>query len=154
MANKNIILVKKITEKLLDLMKIDSTIDVVEDKDNDSILVKIDAPKESGLIIGSRGRTLNSLQVILGMIHKKQSGEWKRVIVDISGWRDKEKVRLENLASLTAQRAKETGESQYLYNLSSSQRRVIHLFLAELPEIRTESQGEGKDRFLVVTSNK
>jgi hypothetical protein len=36
-----------------------------------------------------------------------------------------------------------------LYNLTASQRRIIHLFLTENPDIKTESQGEDKDRFLI-----
>lgn len=153
-TEKNIDLIKKAADKLLKLMSIEADVEVVEDKDNDAFIVQIGASKESGLIIGSRGRTLNSLQVILGLIYKKQSGEWKRILVDVSGWRDKENERLIGLATLTAQRAKETGEPQYLYNLTPSQRRVIHLFLTDNREVKTESLGDGKDRYLTVTSVK
>jgi spoIIIJ-associated protein len=147
-------LVKTIAEKLLELMSIEAGVEVDEDKENDALLVRIDSAKEAGLIIGSRGKTLNSLQVLLGMIYKKKYGNWRRIIVDVSGWRDKEKERLINLATLTEERAKETGEPQYLYNLTSSQRRIIHLFLAEKPGVKTESLGENKDRYLIVTSTK
>lgn len=153
-SKKDITLIKEIAKELLDLMLIKADIEVSEDKENDALVVEIDAPEETGLIIGSRGRTLNSLQVIMGMIFKKRLGEWRRVLVDISGWRDKEKERLQNLAELTAQRAKETGDSQYLYNLTSSQRRIIHMFLAKEKGIKTESEGEGKERYLVVSSKK
>jgi spoIIIJ-associated protein len=133
-------------------MLVKADINVIEDKENEALIVEIVAPEETGLIIGSRGRTLNSLQIILGMIFKKRNGTWRRVIVDVSGWRNKEKERLENLAELTAQRAEETGEPQYLYNLSPSQRRLIHMFLAKKKSVNTESQGEDKERCLVVTS--
>jgi len=148
---KNTEIIKVITEKLLALMKIEATVETDEDKDNDALLVNISALQESGLIIGSRGRTLNSLQVVLGMIYKKETGEWRRIMVDVSGWRDKERERLINLAEVTARRAEETNEAQYLYNLNASQRRIIHLHLAEDSSVKTESQGEGKDRHLLVT---
>lgn len=150
--NKEIELATKITEKLLGLMSVDATVDVTEDPENDALMININPSKEAGLIIGNRGRTLNSLQVILGMIFKKESGKWRRIIADVSGWREKESKRLEELALLTAQRAIETGEPQYLYNLTASQRRIIHLYLTENPNIKTESQGEDKDRFLIVSS--
>lgn len=153
-TKKETILAKKVTEKLIKLMDVEAVVKISEDTENDALVAEIETQKEAGLIIGSRGRTLNSLQIILGMIYRKESGNWKRIIVDVSGWRDKEKERLVNLATLTAQRAKETGEPQYLYNLSPSQRRIIHLYLTENLEVKTESQGEGKERFLVVTSVK
>ena len=73
------------------------------------------------------------------------------IVVDVSNWREKEEERLISLATITAQRAKDTGEVQYLYNLTPAQRRVIHLTLSENPGVSTESQGEGKDRYLAIT---
>ena len=93
----------------------------------------------------------SSGQVILGMIYKRKTGEWQRIVVDVSNWREKEEERLISLATITAQRAKDTGEVQYLYNLTPAQRRVIHLTLSENPGVSTESQGEGKDRYLAIT---
>mgnify|MGYP002476234874 CR=1 FL=1 len=149
---KDLDILKNITEKLFALMSVDTASEIEEDKENDAFVVKIKETKQSGLIIGSRGRTLNSIQLILGNIYKKQTGQWKRIIVDVSGWREKEKERLIDLAGLTAERATETKEPQYLYNLTSSQRRIIHLYLAENSEIKTESQGEGKERCLIISS--
>lgn len=153
-SKKETDLVKKTSKELLDLMSVDADVDVEEDTENDALVVKINASKEAGLLIGSRGRTLNSLQIIIGMIYGKVSGNWKRILVDVSGWRDKERERLEGLAETTATRARETSEPQYLYNLTPSQRRIIHLFLTKSSGIKTESQGEGKDRCLVITSEK
>lgn len=147
-------ILKEIAEKLLSLMSTKATLDVSEDKENDALVVRINAGDEAGLIIGNRGRTLNSIQVILGMIFRKKVGDWKRIIVDVSDWREKEEERLTGLASLTAERAKTTGEPQYLYNLTPAQRRVVHLSLSKNPEVTTESQGEGKDRYLVISPKK
>ena len=142
---------KDLSQKLLELMMISADVEVGEDKKNDSLTVKIDAKDEAGLVIGNRGMTLNSIQVILGMIYKRKTGEWQRIVVDVSNWREKEEERLISLATITAQRAKDTGEVQYLYNLTPAQRRVIHLTLSENPGVSTESQGEGKDRYLAIT---
>ncbi len=152
--NKDLKIVKENAEKLFGLMSVEAEIEVSEDKENEAVVVSINNTKEAGLIIGSRGRTLDSIQIILAMICKKDLGDWRRIIIDVSGWREKEKERLENLAELTAQRAIETDEPQYLYNLTPSQRRTIHLFLSENSDVKTESQGEGKERYLVVTSAK
>ena len=97
---------------------------------------------------------LNSIQIILGMMYRQKTGEWKRILVNVADWREKEQVRLENLAEVTAQRVIETGEPQSLYNLTSAQRRIVHLTLSENKRIETESLGEGKDRYLIVNPKK
>jgi len=124
---------------------------MTEDKENEAILVDLESPDETGLLIGRHGETILSFQTILGMIVKQKLGEWERVLVNIGDWREKEKAHLEELAAQAAERAKSTGEPQTLYNLSSSQRRIIHLYLVKDAQIKTESQGEGKERFLVIS---
>ncbi len=147
-------LVKDLAEELLSLMSLKSTVSVYEDKENEAIRIDIDAGGEAGLIIGNRGKTLQAIQSLLGIILKRRTQVWTRVIVNVSDWREKEEERLNKLALQVAQRAKETGEPQQLYNLTSSQRRIIHLTLSGDSEVKTESVGEGIDRCLVISSNK
>ena len=147
--------VEKISQELLLLMGTKAKPEVVEDKDSDTILINIITEEEAGLLIGSRGDTLNSLQTIIGMIFYKKFGEWKRIIVNISDWRERQEERMRDLANQTAQRAIETGDSQSLYNLNASQRRIIHMALSENKDVETESEGEGRERYLIVKpSNK
>lgn len=145
---------EEITKELFKLLSVKSKATVDEDKENDAFVVNIQADDESGLLIGSRGRTLQSLQTILGLMLRQRLGDWKRVIVDVADWREKEEERLKDLAEKTAERAVTTGEPQNLYNLTPSQRRIVHMALSENSDIETESQGEGNDRFLVVSSKK
>jgi len=146
--------VEEIAKKLLELMGVDVKLTVEEDKDNDAIMVDIEAQEEAGLLIGKGGSTINSIQVILGMIFRNKTGEWKRILVNVNEWRDKQESYLKRLAESAAQRAKETGSPQNLYNLNSSQRRIIHLYLSEDSELETESQGEGSSRYLLVRLKK
>ena len=125
-------------------------IDVSEDPENEAIVVNLDADEETGLLIGRRGETLSSIQLILGIMARNATGEWERVIVNVGDWREKEEERLKALAFAAAQRAKETGADQPLYNLSPAQRRIVHLVLSEEDGIETESLGEGAERYLVV----
>jgi spoIIIJ-associated protein len=57
---------------------------------------------------------------------------------------------LRSLASQAIERLKETGEEQCLYNLTPSQRRIVHLVVAETEGIASESRGEGEERYLVI----
>lgn len=132
-------------------MEVQVTLDVSFDESNEAYVVNVDAGDATGLLIGRKGETLTSLQTILGIMLKTKTDEWVRVLVNVGNYREKEEDYLKNLAEGTAARAKETGEAQMLYNLNSHQRRVIHMYLSEDKEITTESQGEGTDRYLVIT---
>lgn len=142
--------VKELSEELLRLMDTSATPQVFEDKENEAIVVDIETTDEAGLLIGARGETLASIQAILGMMFRQRVGEWQRIIVNVADWRERQKDRLNELAIQTAERAKATGEPQPLYNLSSSERRIVHLALADDKEVSTESHGEGQERYLVV----
>ena len=152
--NSEVDLLAKISSELFKLMGLKAKPQVTEDIKNEAFLINIEDSEEVGLIIGNRGQTLNSIQMVIGMIYRKNTGEWKRILVNISDWREKEEERLRELAQHSANRAKETGIAQYLYNLNSSQRRMVHLALSEDKDVQTESQGEGKERFLVVSPKK
>lgn len=140
----------ELSEKLLSLMGVNAKLEL--NTKEDGLMVNIDAGEESGLLIGNRGRTLQSLQHILSMMINKDKKAWRRITVDIASWREKEEERLAELAKQTAERVRTSGTPQNLYNLSSEQRRIVHMTLSEEKDILTESQGEGKDRCLVVTS--
>ena len=155
MAKVNI--VKKtedFTAKLLKLIGVEAELEVYEDKENDAIKVDVKSESEVGLLIGKRGDTLFSIQSIIGLYLKQITDEWVRVIVNVGDWREKEEQYLKNLAETTATRAKDTGKDQELYNLNPSQRRIVHMALSEIEEVETESQGEGKERYLVVRPKK
>ena len=145
---------KKLTEELLSLMSVNGSVEASslpsENQEEQIISLTIDAPEEAGLLIGAHGATLSALQSFVAIALKQQTDQWYRIVVDIGDWREKQEEYLRGLAQQAADRAKVTGEAQHLYNLTSSQRRVIHTALSEDNEVVTESQGEGESRFLVV----
>ncbi|OGM09792.1 hypothetical protein A2W13_01260 [Candidatus Woesebacteria bacterium RBG_16_36_11] len=147
---KDVELVKEHAQKLLKLMGSKAEVEVSEDKENEAIEVNIITESERGLLIGNHGETLISFQAALGMMLKQKVGEWRRVTVDVGDWREKQEEYLKNLAIQTADRVKETGNPQSLYNLNPSQRRIIHVVLSDIKGIETESIGEGEERYLVV----
>lgn len=141
---------QKIADELLSQMSTSSKATVTYNKESDSYEVTIEAGNETGLLIGKKGETLTSIQTMLGMLLKEEVGEWKRVVVNVGDYREKEEDYLKNLAVNAANRARETGQPQSLYNLNSAQRRIIHMVLSEEKGVVTESQGEGNERYLIV----
>lgn len=146
--------VEDLANELLSLMGTKAKAKASEDKENEAIVVDINAREEAGLLIGRRGETLNSIQAILGMMMRQKFEEWTRIIVNIGDYREKQEDYLKTIAEQAAAKAKETGEPQPIYNLTPGQRRVIHLALSEDPEVETESEGDEPDRYLVVKPKK
>jgi spoIIIJ-associated protein len=72
------------------------------------------------------------------------------VLVEVNDYRQKRKENLERLAVSMAQKVKFSGRPQILSPMSSFERRIIHLALAEDAQVETVSEGEGKQRRVVV----
>lgn len=151
---KNIDLLKEITEKLFALMSTDVKISVDYKKEDEVFVVDVDAGDTTGLLIGKRGETLLSIQNVLSVLFKQRTGEWAKIVVNVGDYRQKEEEYLKTLAVTTAQRAVETGSPQNLYNLKAWQRRVIHLSLADNKDVITNSEGEGEERYLIISPKK
>jgi spoIIIJ-associated protein len=105
---------------------------------------------DTGVLIGYHGDTISALQLILGLLLYKQTGTWTRLVVDVGEYRQKRAAALEKLALNTAQKVRFSGEPIALFNLNPFERRVIHMALAGQSGVVTESEGEGKDRHLIV----
>lgn len=136
--------IRQIVEKL----GVSATIEV--SSENNVFFVDI-ASEDSALLIGKYGANLDSLQFVLAVRLKTESGEEDfEVYIDINGWRRQKEEKLKNFASSIAQKVIETGSSESLFDLSPSERRVIHMTLDSHPQVITESEGEGRDRHLVV----
>jgi len=153
-ADKDLKFIKDTADQLLSLMGTSAKADVSSDEENEAFVINIETVEEAGLLIGKKGETINALQTILGMIYRQKNGEWKRMMVNIADWRIKQEERLKDMAIQAAARAKETGQPQHLYNLTPSQRRMIHMALSEEDGVETESSGDGAERYLIVKPKK
>lgn len=106
--------------------------------------------EEPGVLIGYHGQALAALQQILTLMAFKKFGQWVRILVDVEDYREKRKEILEQMAQNMAEKVKLSGQSQILPPMSSFERRIIHLFLANHPEMETVSEGEGDQRHIIV----
>jgi len=84
------------------------------------------------------------------MIAYRKFGEWTRILVNVGDYRERRKEVLERMALAVAQRAKFSGQPQALPPMSAFERRIIHLALTGDSELETASEGEGKDRHVVI----
>jgi spoIIIJ-associated protein len=94
-------------------------------------------------LLASGGEGLSGLEVLTGRIASKQLGRPVYPRLDAEGFRAHQRESLEELALRSAQEAKRTRSPQLLPPLSPAERRLIHLALAEDPDVETQSEGEG-----------
>ncbi len=123
----------------------------VEDTDGEEnqALVGITVENPAGLI-GFRGRNLASIQFVLSLIVRSQIGEGIRVLLDVNNYRSEQKIRLENMVKALVEKVLSTGKPVSLATMSSYERRICHMALADVEGIVSESEGEGEDRHVVI----
>lgn len=140
--------VKTITEEFLSKLEIAGTV-IVDTDETGAYRVHVET-EETGLLIGFHGKTLESFQILLGIMVSKKLGEWVRVYVNVGDYREKREEALMFMAQRAAERVLATGRPVELTRLTASERRVIHLTLSGDERVMTESIGDGDSRTLVV----
>lgn len=99
--------------------------------------------KDSGIIIGKRGTTLDAIQFLLNiMIDPKIKGN-RKIVVDIESYRDKRELALVRLGKSIANAVAKTGRSRLLEPMNPYERRIIHLALQKDERVFTRSEGNG-----------
>ncbi|MEN6314003.1 MAG: RNA-binding cell elongation regulator Jag/EloR [Clostridiaceae bacterium] len=135
-------------EDVLSKMNVEVEIEKVED--DESILLKITG-KDSGIIIGRRGETLDALQYLTSLAVNKQSSEYKRVTIDIENYRQKREETLVKLAERLSDRVVRYRKSVTLEPMNPYERRIIHASLQNNKLVETHSVGEEPNRKVVIT---
>ena len=140
--------VSEILENILGLLALEGSFEVVEG--TDEVVVTIE-PNDPGRLIGFRGETLDALQLLVNQIVSRQSpDEFKRVVVDVAGWRKNKEADLERRAKTWAEEVLESKQSMELEPMPSWQRRIVHMIVSEVEGVESESVGEGKERHLEI----
>ncbi len=138
-----------IAKELFSLLGVDASLQAGETEDGD-LLLNVDVTENRGILIGKRGENLSSIRTFLQHAFYNKVGRWRYVKVTIGDWLKRQEEYLLPLAEKAAQKAKETGQPQQLYNLSAEQRRIIHLAISRMEGVISESVGEGRERCLVI----
>lgn len=137
------------TEKLLRAMGFEATVRAREQ--DDSVTVEIRG-QDLGALIGRRGATLESFELLLGVMVGKATGSRPRISVDVEGYWERRKEQLERLAQRAAERALRERRPIVLAPMPARERRVIHTALAQHRDVRTFSSGEGTERRVTVVA--
>ena len=109
---------------------------------------------DSSKLIGYRGETLNSIQIVMSTIANKNVMGKVRIILDIAGYREKRKKVLEDLADKISKTVIKTGKTIMLEPMPAYERKIIHTRLQNNEKVKTFSKGEEPYRKIVISKNK
>jgi spoIIIJ-associated protein len=113
------------------------------------VYIEIDGP-DSKTIIGKRGQTLDSMQYLTNLVSNKDKEQYRRVIIDVEGYRTRREKTLERLAVKLAQKTLRSGRNVRLEPMNPYERKVIHATLQKVDGVKTRSEGEEPYRRVII----
>jgi len=147
---------KLVLEKLLDLLGIPAYVTPSDESPvggereaTTSATLDIEG-EDLGILIGRRGQTLAALQYIVRLIVGQKTQIRLPILVDVEGYKRRRCEAMRALAVRIAEQVKAKGSPFTLEPMSAFERRIIHVTLADDPDVTTESTGFGEDRKVVV----
>ena len=146
---ESIMFAKKYIEDLLSFFGIN--VDVYTTADEDVIELNVPNTYLSNLLIGRNGDTLRSLQFLVRSTLIQKNAELTRVNLDIADYKQRHNDRIAEQAEKLAEEVLESGETMHLRPMNPAERRVVHKVLGDYSQLSTESEGEGRDRHIVLS---
>ena len=140
----------KLTQEFLDKMGFGDKIEVTVTLDGDHYSVGLKA-ENPALLIGYHGNTLTGLQMFVSQHLHKQFDEWINLTIDVNDYKLRREQNLKSLADSTVEQVLSSNQAYILPPMIASERRIIHMYLAEHPQVTTASSGEGRDRSVIIS---
>lgn len=139
---------KKYLEDLLSFFGLNTDI-YATNSDDEVIELQVPSTHLNGFLIGQRGETMHALQFLVSSALKSNNFEVTRVNVDVAEYKLQRAERLSEKALEWISTVKDSKEAMHLRPMNAADRRVIHKLAGE-HGLETESEGEGRDRHIVL----
>jgi len=139
--------VAEILETLLGLLGVTGKVEVLSDEIPLALDIKGD---DLGILIGRRGQTLACLEYITKLIVVGRLKAWLPLTVDVAGYKERRRDSLQRLALYLAEQVKSRRCAITMEPMPANERRIVHLTLADNPDVTTQSIGEGEGRKVVI----
>jgi len=123
---------------------------VVESTSEDDVIeLSVPSSELNSLLIGRNAETLRSLQYVVSTVLRNKEAELTRVNIDIADYKKQRADRIAKQAREWIETVRTTGDS-YVASLDAADRRIVHHVASEYSDIRTFSEGEGRDRKITI----
>lgn len=123
---------------------------IVEQRQENSVLLDIQSSEKLGTIIGRRGQTLKSLEYLTNLVANKEQESYIRFELDAENYRERRKKTLERLAIHIAEKVLKTNRPVSLEPMNALERKIIHTAVQTIDGVTTVSEGSGVNRHIIV----
>ncbi len=147
MTKSQLQIIQETTHSLLDTLGIISDVTVEQGEQDVQVVI---TSEETGMLIGYHGETLEGLQLVLSLIIAKKLGEFIRISVEVGEYKKNREIYLKDMVLQAKERVLTENAPVSLPNLKSWERRVVHLILQDDTDVVSESEGEGRERTLII----
>ena len=117
--------------------------------EEDVIELSVPTSEINSLLIGKNAETLRSLQFLLSTTLRNKDAELQRVNVDVADYKKQRAERVAAQAREWIEEVLRTGDS-HVADLNAADRRIVHHVASEYSNIQTFSEGEGRDRRIII----
>jgi spoIIIJ-associated protein len=147
---------KQVVQELLDKVGVKATLNVYapqealdEDGEANPVVFNLTGD-DMGAMIGRRGQTIDAFQYLVRLILTRKTHSRIPIMIDVENYKQRRFDDLKTMALNVADQVKSRKSSVRLEPMTAYERRIIHMTLANDPDVLTESTGEGESRKVVV----
>ena len=140
-------LIRKKLDEILEFMSVSPEVLIEEEDGTYKVVMN---GEDLSFLIGFRGESLNALQTLVANFVFNEKGEWVHILMDINGYRESRRERIEEMVRGFIDRVRFHNSEVELPTMNAFERRQVHTFVSEYPDIISESTGEGRNRRVVL----
>ena len=138
---------KKYLEDVISFFGVNVT--VVASREDDVIELSVPSSDANSILIGRNAETLRSLQYIVSTTLRNKDAALQRVNVDVADYKKQHAEKVADQAREWIEAVRTTGDT-FVGDLNAADRRVVHQVATEFDDIRTFSEGEGRERRIII----
>ncbi len=138
---------KKYVADVLSFFEVNVDVDVT--MADDVIELSVPSTEINSILIGKNAETLRSLQFLLSTTLRSKGADVVRVNIDVADYKKQRADKVAKQAKEWIEEVLRTGDS-YIARLNAADRRIVHHVASDYENIRTFSEGEGRDRHIVI----
>jgi spoIIIJ-associated protein len=132
---------------LLAAYGLDGTVDIAVD---DEIILATVAGDQTEALVGAQGVVMDAVHEVCRTVLQRRSRHAARLRIDIAGYAERRRQALRIYATRLAEQVTEEGGEIMLEPMNASDRKVIHDAISEIASVRSYSEGEPPDRYVVI----
>ena len=139
--------VRDLVDQMLDHLGWDLGVEV-DGADADTLVIELFG-EDREILLRNRAEVLEVFQYLTNRIFGRELSD-RRIVVDCEGFRDRKEAELKEIAARVSERVLRTGQEEELGRMNPYERRIVHLAVAELDGVTTESEGDGVMKRVII----